>query len=533
MAYKGLVAPLNVGFGGFTGTRNPSIIQPGKLTRAMNITFEGGLLQKEGGAALYDPDAITNTPLIVGGFDWWPDDSTQRMIVITDDGDILKDDGTGAFGTTLASGLTITEDTVPVFVEGGIEVAGQERRLFIFLGTDQPQVFTADESTTTTIGAEPVDWDPDWPTFGFLHADAGQGAARLWAGGNPNDPHRLYASLISDHDNLTASGTVTVSIYPGEGQKLVGGVSWRGVAILFKYPRGIYILDTTEFDSPLVQRLSSTVGAAGPGAICPVENDIFFMTHTGAIHALSAVQSFGDAETSNLSQADDLDEWIRRNVDLSALHRTRSIWYPAKREAHFCVQSIGGSSLDRRIILDLSQVGNLRFRLADRDSIGGIWLRRDDNGVERPVYGDTGGLVYLMDQESRTKGDSFYRASFNSSPDDLSLIMGDPRVAVQNKNAEFLEVVAVPDQGTTLSVQIWWDGVYHETVQFDLVSSGSALPLTLPFLLGSGGLIRQKKRITGGGRDISLRVEHDDTNNFAIAQFYLHYTMGDEAFLRR
>lgn len=531
MAYKGLIVPLNIGFQGFTGTRNPVITQPGKLIEASDITFEGGLLQKEGGATKYNSSAISGTPDILGGWDWHPTGtSTKRMIVLTSAGDLLKDSGDGTFPVTLASGITVSADTVPVFVEGGVEAAGANRLLFIFIGTDTVEVLAADGATTGALSNPAADWAANNPTFGFMHADGGTGAARLWAGGNSNDPHRIYYTDFADHDDFVNSPAGSISIYPGVGEKLVGGVSWRGVAVLFKR-KGIYLLDTLDITNPDLQQLSTSVGAAGPLAILPIENDILFMSPTGSIHALSAVQKFGDAETSNLTAIEEVDEWIRRNVNLAKLHLTRSIWYPSKREAHFCVAATGSTELNRRIILDLSQPGNVRFRISKRDTIYSIWTRDDSDGVPRPVYGDGAGFVRLMDQDGRALDGVAYRSVIQSTPDDLTAQIGDVRAATKNKNGQFLELIAAPADATSINVQIWWDENYHETVSFVLSGTGSSLPVTLPFTLGGGRIIRQKKKITGSGRTISLKIDHEDTANFALAQFYLHFTLGDERFI--
>lgn len=530
MAYAGLIVPLNIGFQGFTGRRNPVITQPGKLTAAQDITFEGGLLQKEGGAAKYNSSAISGTPDVIGGWDWHPTGtSTQRMVVVTSAGAILKDSGAGTFPTTLASGLTVT-DSVPVFAEGGAEVAGNDRKLFIFLGSDSPEVLSADGATTAAMTAEAADWAANPPTFGFMHAGGGFSAARLYAGGNANDKHRIYYSTPTDHGDFTGTGSGSISVYPGVGARLVGGVSWKGVAVLFKR-NAIYLLDTASITDPLVKQVSSTVGAAGPGGILQIENDVLFMSRQGSIHALSAVQEFGDSETSNLTAVEDLDEWIRRNVNLSVLENVRSIWYPAKREAHFCVALIGSTELNCRIILDLSQPGNIRFRISKRDEPYSIWMKEDSDGVSRPVYGDGGGFVYDMDQEGRTLAGASYQSVIQSTPDDLTVQIGDLRAATRNKNGQFLELVASPADATSLPVQVWWDEQYHETVTFDLSGTGTVLPMTIPFLLGGGRIIRQKRRITGGGRTISLRIVHEDAANFALAQFYLHFTLGDERLL--
>src|SRR4029450_1520060 len=92
-------------------------VRPDQLIEASNVSYEGGTLQKEPGALRYNA-ALAGAPAILGGWDWWPDTSTQRMVILTSAGTLLKDAGLGTFPVTLKTGLT-TAGGVPVFGEGG------------------------------------------------------------------------------------------------------------------------------------------------------------------------------------------------------------------------------------------------------------------------------------------------------------------------------------------------------------------------------------------------------------------------------
>ena len=45
---------------------------------------------------------------------------------------------------------------------------------------------------------------------------------------------------------MVLSGNVVV--YPGEGEKIVAIQSFKGLLIVWKYPRGVYYIDTTAVD---------------------------------------------------------------------------------------------------------------------------------------------------------------------------------------------------------------------------------------------------------------------------------------------
>jgi len=151
--YTGQRVEIPLGYDGLTGTKNLTQAKPTELLQATNITYENGTLEKEGGADKYNATPITGAPVILAGFDFWPDADTQRMIVSTSDGKLLKDDGSGTFATTLKSGLTTTGPFAPNFVECGKEGAARDKKLVYFNARNIPQVLSDDGSATTDIGS--------------------------------------------------------------------------------------------------------------------------------------------------------------------------------------------------------------------------------------------------------------------------------------------------------------------------------------------------------------------------------------------
>ena len=252
------IAELPMGLDGLNGTKNISTVPITALIKANNVTFENGTIQKEGGTTKYNSTAISGTPTIEAGVDWNHNGITQRMVVVTGAGDILKDSGNGTFPVTLKSGLTMT-DVIPTFSAGGKEVAANNRKLITFTGINAAQVLSADGATTSDLTTPPADWTgTNQPTFGILHE------GRLWGGGNGNDPHRLYYSDTGNHENMTGGVSGSISIYPGEGEKLVGAISYRGAIVAFKYPIGIYVVDTSSVTVAdwKVNRISGSLGCA-------------------------------------------------------------------------------------------------------------------------------------------------------------------------------------------------------------------------------------------------------------------------------
>ena len=322
MSYTGSILPISVGHGGHVGTRDQQSIGPDKLLIARNIMYDGLTLTKEGGTSKYNSSAISGTPSVLGGHDWWPVAGTQRMVVVLSDGTIKKDTGAGDFAVTLASGLTVSS-IVPLFVEGGKEAAANNRKLFVFTGVNAVQVLAADGATTAALATPPADWTgANQPTFGFIHN------GKLWGGGNANDPHRLYYSIATNHEDMTGAGSGSLSIYPGEGEKLVGAVSFKGLIVAWKYPKGIYIIDTNDATAAnwTIRPHSRKIGGVGPRAMVEVDNDILFWDPAGNLHLLSAVQEFGDTSSSNLGKVNDISSFIKDNFNFARLGFIRGVY---------------------------------------------------------------------------------------------------------------------------------------------------------------------------------------------------------------
>lgn len=530
MAYSGQVFPIPVGQGGLVGTKNQGQIAPDKLIVARNISMYGLTLSKEGGAAKYNSSAITGAPQITGGWDWFPTPGVQRCIVFTDAGKILRDDGTGTFPTTLKSGLSTSTTQVPVFVEGGKEVAANNRKLVIFSATNKPQVLSGDGVTTSDLATPPADWSGvNQPTFGFIHE------GRLWAGGNPNDPYRLYYSTTTNHEDFTGGSGATASgsltIYPGQAERLTGAMSFKGGVIAWKFPVGIYLVDTTDptIANWKIKKLSEYVGGVSPLGHCITDNDVIFMDPTANIHLLSAVNDYGSISASNLARTNMFYTFLQDNLGLGQLGLVRAVYYDAKREVHFACAGAGATKNTVRVKVDFNHEQQVRFSYSDRDTCQSLWLRRDANNVPRLTSGDDAGFVWNMDQTTKSKAGVGYSGAFQTPYMDFSWI--DPKLATVRKIGQFLECVVAPTGNWNLSVDILWDGTTVQTVTFNMGVTGAILGA---FVLGTDKLagdqiLNRKRRIVGSGRRLSLAgVNSGAGEDFSVAQFLLHCLIGDE-----
>lgn len=527
MAYRGSVTRLPVGMQGFSGSRNPTQLQAGNFESVDGVSLDGGLIQKEGGAVKLNAAALGAPSIIVAGINYSPIAGATRDAVFLANGNVRKDSGTGTFPTSLVAGLNNARDPAPWFAMGGGEAAGQPRTLFMFSSSNQVQAVDGDGAVMAAITTPPADWAGagNFPTFGLVHE------GRLIGGGNASDPHRIYYSKSTDHQDFAAPGG-TLSIFPGEGERLVGAVSFKGLLILFKYPVGIYTVETND-PSPSgwrVTQLSQAVGAVNQQTIVKIDNDTMFMDAGGNIQLLSATNAFGGVMSGNVSQKSDIAQFMRDSVNLTAIKRATGLWYGTKQQAQFSLPLTGSSENNLRLIVDFSnpQVG-VRFLLSYRDAPISMWMRPDTFGVAKPVHGDPLGFVYLMDQVARNKAGAGYSFAFETANMDLSFV--DPRMATLNKTGDFLEIVFEPQGDWDLVVQVVWDDVPGPPILYAM--GGNSSPLGTFTLgtdaLGSTSIRSIRKRIAGSGRRLRLICTNSGVDqNIAISDFFLSFRAMDE-----
>jgi len=533
VAYRGVTAKFPVGSQGFTGTRNPSQAGPGNLTYVDGAELDGGIIRKEGGAVKINASALASGAVVISGISWDPTSAGHNDVVFLGDGSVRKDTGAGTFGTTLISGLTSVRDPPPVFVPAGGESVGSLRKLFLFSAPNQVKVVSGTGGAMADIPTPPADWSAgSFPTFGVQHQ------LRLFAGGNNSDLHRIYYSTLGNHGDFGGAGSGTLAIYPGEGERLVGGISFRGALVLFKYPFGIYLVNTQD-PTPAnwqVERLSKSVGTLNQHSIVQIENDVLYMDHAGNIHMLSATQEFGDVNTSNISAIANLEPFMRTDTNRASIRRAVGAWYASKRQAWFCVPLLGSSDNSLRIMIGYSQTqdqnqqqGGPRFFMSRRDSCVSLWMRPDTNNIPRPTVGDTIGFVWRLDADSRNKDGNAYSIDFETANTDLSFI--DPSLATKMKAGQFLELASEPRGDWDLTVQVFWDDVLTDTLQFTMGGGGAALGdfILDTDALGSDVVHSQRKRMTGSGRRVKL-VGHNGglDQDVTIAEFHISFNVMDE-----
>lgn len=524
MSYQGQTATIPLGGAGLLTDINPGDIPPNALIRANNINLGNGNIEKMGGSRKYNTNSLGSG--IVALFDWHPTGIKQRLIALTADGSIYRDTGDKLFsgGTAINTGLNVP--TVHAqFIEAGNETAGSDKKLFLFTANNQVQVLSGDGTSFADISNPAADWTtPNFPTGGIIHRN------RLWAYGNGNAQARIYASATGDHEDFT-SGFLTFNIFPGEGGRIKGAFVFKGRLFIFKEGDFVYFLNDQDSNSSnwYFSKLSSSFGLSSPHGIVQVLDDLLACNNTGSITSMRAADTFGDIESADILALSKIENHVRETVSLSGISVMHSIYYGAKKQAYFTYRSKYGGANDKLLVLDMN-TQSPRFSFADKDSADVLAMRKDINGVDRPMYGAADGFVYLMDQEDRDVGGSAYTGEFTTPHIDFRAL--DPSISHREKHFDWLTVEFVPQGSWNLSADIFIDGKFTETLTFPMKIRSDGMDT---FTLNTDKLGRDESQTSplrtlhGTGRRISIRFYNSGLReNFKISSFTIGFRLAGE-----
>ncbi len=512
------LAPILLASRGLSGSRNPTVLKSGDLIRAANLNFsEGNIVEKEGGSTKVNSVALDGGATILSGHDWWPTGSLQRRVVALGTGKLLKDDMTGAFATTLKTGLGASKLTQ--FVDGGGETAGAASHLFIPNGFDVVQVLDDDGVTTHNLTTPPMDWAVNnQPSFMFIFRGVLVGA------GNLNFANQIYGSTGANHEDFTGAGSFVLSVYPRAGVRLVAGLTAFGRVFLFKFPRGIFWVDDSAaaVSGWFVKEASGQYGAAPtPHAVAQIDEAVVaFLSNTGNIVLMQESSgSLTGVAFTDLTKVLNLRQIVRDNFNLAQLHRSQVRWYDERKQLLVDFAAQGSTVIGRRLVIDFNEE-HTRVSITEKDVTEALWMERDANQIPRPIAGDNTGFVRRLDQPTRLVDGVAYPFALQTGPTDFSDVH--PRYS-NFKLFRALHIEYVPSGNFQVSAEVVIDGKSKGPVSFSMDTAGSTLPFTLPGVLGGEDLRRRTRDIAGEGYYASLRLTETGPNNPKIARAWFEF----------
>lgn len=526
---------------------SPSAIPPTAVIVANDVGMFNNMIEKFGGSK---PLNLTPVPGgIFAGLDWWPNanPANQRFIMLGGDGKTYAMDSAFAITEVTPNGgapVSLTANQQTFMVTGNSEGGSSTRKIFLFTGADPVQIIAGTNATRTNIALPPADWaGTNQPSAGVIFR------GELYAWGNANHPHTVYVSSATNHEDFTTTPR-SILVYPGEGERIVGSMIYKGRFLLFKYPNGVYYLDDTDATPAnwFFVKSAENFGVPGPHSIVSALNDLLIKNQTNSITSLVATLNFGGTQAGDMLTILRIEQYIRDNTNPAAAGSTHSIYYAEKKLAMFTYRSPLSASNDLILTfrLDVSGMPKATFLKQTWNLIGTgpniLALRKDASLIERPVYGALDGFLYLMDQPNYNVNGVSYIGEFQTPQLDFGFM--DPKMAGRNKNFDFLELRYVPEGDWSIFADIFIDGNYTETVEFsmsgfklladdtntpqDFILATDNLDPTGSFL-ADDSLLTVRKRIRGTGRTISVRFYNNGLDqNFKIATMIFSFRMSGE-----
>ena len=543
MGFTGLTLTIPMGQGGLRTDDSPTVLQPTDLIVANNVNFHSNLIEKDSGSVRFNTSAISGGVLAV--YDWWPtfDVNERKLVVIGGDGKVYSINNLGVVSEITASGgapATLDISNQFFFLACGRESNTQPRTLFIFNGINPVQVVSGTGVVRTDMSAPNSDWGAgNYPTAAFSHRGA------VWAYGVGTNPHVVYRSLFTDHEDFNTT-PARYTVYQGEAERLVASILFRGKPFIYKSPFGLYAMDDSDANPVnwFFSRVSGIFGAASPNSPVEALNDILVKTPSDSLLSFAATQQFGDVTASDTLEIMNIAQFIRDNTDPLGSPFTWAIYYAEKKTLYVTYRGSGTTSNTRMLSIRLDVNGKPKAAWITKDAPYCLALRKDTQGIPRPLYGSLDGYVYLMDQTSRNVNNTAYIGEFQTPHMDFGFV--DARVSGQldskNKLYQYLEMRYYPQGDYPIYVDVSIDGNYTETLQFDQESDdllADVSPQSNDFMLSdsstdpdgsflSGEDVKfLRRKLNGQGRTISFRVYNAGLNqSFKIASLLVAFKAG-------
>lgn len=530
MSYSGAIVPIPLGQLGLRTDDPVTSLPPNCLIKANNVSLFNNRIEKSRGSSKYNSTTLGNSVVCVK--DWFPTPSLQRLIALTSNGNVYRDTGNGLFSGNVAikTGLgTLTTNCM--MVEGGSEAAGYNKKLFIFTDTAKVQIISGDASATTDIANPAVDWAAgNNPKAGIVY----QG--RMIAFGNANRRHTIYTSTSDDHEKFDdATNSFQFNIFPGEGDGLIAAAVYQGLLLVFKKPYGVFIVDGTQDPNPggwSIRRYSDAFGVSSPNGTAQALGDLVGANSFGSVTSLQTTNAYGDLTAGDIYARNKVENYFRQELNPAGYSSTQALYYPEKKTLYFSNKSQGSNNVNRLVSVNFGQ-DTPRFTLETKDQPNCLALRRDSNGIERPMYGANDGFVYLMDQNVyNVGGNSAYIGEFQTPYIDFSF--ADQSLGGKSKLFDQLEVNYVQTGNWAFYIDVYIDNAFSETLTFSQFKGATIGSFILDQdSLGGIGTKRIRLPLHGSGRAISFRVYNGNLDqNFIIERLIVQFRPSGEQAIR-
>ena len=492
------------------------------LVEANDVVFAvDGSKVKRDGYIYHDTAAITNTPSLVGGFDYWANVSSvkSQKIVACDNQATAKfwyQPGAGGAWTELTKHADATAPTA------------LKRVCFEVFNDDLIMAVT----DSNVAGRPPLKWDNQTgteyqalggspPNVKYIRKHQG----RMWAAGDPARPDRIYFSTPGNHEEWGGVGdSGAMDIDPGDGDS--SGItaifpSFRGVLFVCKANAIYRVTGTTPIDYK-IEQITSGLGCNSHNSAIAVDmDDIYFQSERG-FHSLVLTQKYGDFEGAFLSQSVQ-----SQFLQLDVLHKpfVQGCWIPSLNSVVWN-GSVNGSSMDIMWLYDVRFKAWYKWSGVNPQCV----FRVEDatTKIKRAYFGNTAGRL------SKTQNTGIHHDYTNTI---ITQQVKTPFIFPDNnprteKAFKKLGVWIKMPEGETLLATIRLAGV-NSTQELEFTSTSSGTPkLGVDFILGesllnASGVLRMTPYtlpMDGVGSSVQIDFTNATLDSYcAIFGFWLEY----------
>lgn len=537
MNYDGQIAVIALGTSGLFTDAAQSNIPPTNLILANDVTFYNSVLEKDYGSRRWNKAAL---PAGVRRFtEFFPDyqGNDQRIILVLEDGTIYRMPTNYTQQLVTPTGdapVTVNPNNYVSMVIGGAEVQNQVKKVFIFTGYDPVQIIPGDVITRRNISKPPPDWTgTNQPFWGVLHR------GQMYAGGTKNNPHHIYTSSALDQEDFTTL-PINYTVYPGEGDTIVGGTVWRGRFFIFKYPQGAYYLvdDDPDPTNWYFTKLTSDFGACSPQSFGSTGDDLLIANSYGSITSAAAAFQLGDVSLADVFHQLGIRRYTQDQIRPDTVFQRDMIFYGYKRQLFTSFQSFIHPYPDRILCMDVKYSGQpAKFSFSDKDQPNCLGLVRDGTRIPRPFYGSRDGYLYQMDINDRwvgsEQGDDRKAYTMDAQTPHMDFSQGNALLGGQVKLFDFIQIEYEPTGDWNVDILVYIDSRLMGTYQVNLKSqvnrsSLDEMPLTNAVVDGEVGF-SDRIPIFGEGKRISLRFKQGGFGqNVRLVKAYVFYQISGE-----
>lgn len=469
------------------------------LNDAINCVYEfDGGPRKAPGTNKLNSSVIEASKTVMGIYDYWrlgtSTTPAQRRLVHVND-KIYHDGGTGNFAS-LVSGLEV----------GAVPHYSTFNDLAIIASNSSTDVPTSwDQSTFQNLAGGP-------PRFSFSVKHQG----KQWASGNWLVPYRLYYSVTGNPEDWTSTGSGSIDIDPGDGDRIVGIASHKNDLWVFKGPNKLSIHRITGTTPSTFARTTFIEGlsAANQQCIFRFGDDLGFVSPRGTVHSLTATNAYGDYNQSYMNYP--IMSWCRDNMNQSRSTYWKAVSDPLRGLTLITFPLSGYTNNNRCLMLDWRFMAQgepyPRWALWDFGAFASLGYVIDTNNRPRIFAGGYDGYVYRLDQSTRTHNST----SINYTVRTPYLTYGSE---YRTKCISDAAVGHYPRSSSTVTFGWTCDSNTEQTTTFSQ-SGGTVLGT---FLLGTdvlgGSRFTQRfiQELNGEFRSIQYRInENADNSDFEM-----------------